>query len=208
MNYKKIYPMKRSIVKIICLFFITNHLFSQESSFNPDKLKVEYFTNKTIKDGATFNDKEGKNFKIRNSDYSKGLYIKKDKKWLKHGVWFSMYKGRVTKKEVYSEGKKNGLSESYHKNGKVQFEYNYVNNLKEGMAYQYRADGSKVHQTPYKSNKMEGQRIEYTPKGKISFKKDYKNGLRHGEVLQYTNGKLVARTQYKEDKKVGKTKFY
>ena len=203
--------MKKTVLHLLIILgtLICSPLKAQESSFDPNKLKSEYFNDKEVKDGLVFNDKKGNTFKIENSDYSKGLYVKKKEKWVKHGVWYNMSGGRVIKKQIYTYGKKNGVFEEYHKNGKVKKEYQFVNGIKQGMEYQYRDDGTKIYECPYQNDKMEGVKIEYRSNGSISSKKNYKNGEKHGESLHYNDkGKLVARSQYEFGKKVGKTQQY
>lgn len=181
----------------------------QESDFDPNKLKAEYFQDEKVKDGLIFNDNEGNSYRVKNSDYSRGVYIKKDDKWLKHGAFYSISNGRVTSKTTYSYGKKHGPYEAYHSNGKIQFEYSYQNNLKEGKWYQYRDNGTLFEECEYKNGIKEGKQITYHSNEKQQFVSTYVNGNRHGESLQYNDkGKLVARSQYNDGKKIGKTEWY
>lgn len=193
---------------LLGIVFLSFSLQAQNSNFDPYKLKAEYFKNKDVKDGLLFDDQKGNAFKIKNSEYSRGLYIKKDGKWLKHGVFYSMTKGRVRAKTMYSYGKKHGAYESYHSNGKIQFQYNNKNNLKEGKWYQYRNDGSLFEEKVFKNGQIHGTKISYHLNGEKNFVSTYVNGKKHGERLQYNNkGKLIGRSQFNMGKKVGKTQW-
>lgn len=192
---------------IIGISILSIHsVYSQESIFEPFKLKIDYFNNKNAKNGISFSDKKGNAFKIKNSNSSKGLFIKQGKKWIKHGNWYNLYNGRITRKTEYNFGKIHGTREIYHKNGKVQFEDQYVKNIKQGVSFQYREDGTKVYECPYVNGYKDGVKIEYLRNGKILFKKHFKKGKLNGEVIQYNSkGEIVAKTQYKQGKKIGKT---
>lgn len=180
----------------------------QKDDFDPNKLKAAYFKDKSVKDKLEFNDKKGNRFKVKNSEYSKGLYIKKDGKWLKHGVFYGLSSGRVTSKTIYFYGKRHGLHESYHSNGKTQFQYNYHNGIKEGKWYQYTSKGSLFEEKTYKNGVIEGTKTTYHSNGVQQFISTYVNGKRHGEVQQFNDkGRLVARSQYNMGQKVGKTQW-
>ena len=197
------------VITIGITLFFTYSVKSQETEFDPNKLKAEYFQDEKIKDGLIFSDKQANTFKIKNSDYSRGVYIKKDDKWLKHGAFYSISSGRVTSKTTYSYGKKHGPYEAYHSNGKLQFQYSFQDNLKEGKWYQYRDNGTLFEEREYKNGMKEGSQITYHSNEKKQFVSTYVNGKRHGESLQYNDeGKLVSRTQYKEGKQIGKTQWY
>ncbi len=201
---------KLSIVLLIGITLsFTYSAKGQESDFNPNELKAEYFQDQKVKDGLIFNDKKGTSYKVKNSDYSRGVYIKKDDKWLKHGAFYSISSGRVTSKTTYNYGEKHGPYESYHSNGKIQFQYSFQKNLKEGKWYQYRDDGTLSEEREYKNGMKEGTQISYHINEKKQFVSTYVNGKRHGESLQYNDeGKLVARSQYNAGKKIGKTQWY
>jgi antitoxin component YwqK of YwqJK toxin-antitoxin module len=187
------------IIGITCLFSFS--VKSQESSFDPNKLKVEFFEDAQIKDGLIFDDDKGNSYKIKNSKYSNGVYIKKNKQWLKHGVFYTLSDGRKTAMTTYYYGKKHGAHESYYKNGKTQFQYTFENNLKEGSWYQYRENGALVRMSNYKNNLKDGMQFSYHFNGKEEFVTPYVNGLKHGGQLHYNDkGKFLSSIQYEMGK--------
>lgn len=205
--------IKMKKLSIILLFGITLPFsFSaegQESEFDPNELKAEYFQNEEVKDDLLFNDKKGNSYKVNKSDNRRGVYIKKDDEWLKHGAFFNLSEGRVTRKTTYSYGKKHGPYEAYHDNGKIKFQYSYQNDLKEGKWYHYRENGNIYEECEYKNGKKEGTQITYRKNGEKMFVTTYVNDEKHGESLHYNpKGKLVARTQYKAGKQVGEKQWY
>lgn len=199
--------MKKFITLIVIYLFFTPS-WAQES-FNPNELKAEYFNNEKVKDGLIFSDDKGQDYKVKNNEYARGVYIKKDDKWLKHGVFYGLYEGRITDKTVYKFGVKHGEHESYFKDGKVQFLYYYQDGKKHGKWYQYRNNGSLAEECSYQYGKKHGQRISYHGNGTQQFVCNYVEGKIQGEKLQYNEkGKLVARSHYVDGKKVGKTEWY
>lgn len=204
--------MKKTVLNFIMIlgvliFSITLH--AQEFDFDPNKLKAEYFNDKGVKDGLVFNDKKGNTFKIKNNDYSRGLYIKHEGKWLKHGVYYEMSSGRVTSKTLFVYGEKNGEYLAYHSNGNLNFRYHFNKGIKEGKWYQYRDDGSPFEEKEFKNGVIEGTKISYHPNGLKEYVSTYVNGKRHGETLGYNKeGKLISGTKYNMGEKVGKTQWY
>ncbi len=181
----------------------------QEADFDPNALKAEYFQDEEVKDGLIINDNQGNSYRIKNSEYSRGLYVYKDDKWLKHGAFYSISSGRVTSKTTYSYGKKHGPYESYYSSGKINFQYSFQNNLKEGKWYQYREDETLFQEFDYRNGLKEGAQITYHSNGRKNFVSTYVLGKKHGESLVYNDqGKLVSRSQYDAGKKIGKTEWY
>ncbi len=181
-------------------------------SFDYTRIKPEHF--KELTDKSEFTDKDGRYFKIKNTDSQKGLYIQVTtngkSKWVKHGVFYSMREdGSVSEMVTYSFGKKEGIKESYNKKGIVTFRYYYKDNLKHGSWTQFNDKGIKVSEATYEHDLKQGKAYDYY-NGKLQFEKDYVDGKRHGEVIQYSTstGKVVARSQYNNGKKVGKTQWY
>jgi len=204
--------MKNSFINfmiVLGVLIFSSSVQAQASSFDPNLLKAEYFNDEGVKEGLVFDDKKGNTFKIKNSKYSRGLYIQHDGKWLKHGVFYSVSSGRVTSKTMYFYGKKHGEHLGYHSNGKTQFQYYYNQGKKEGKWYQYRDDGSLFEEKVYENGVIEGTKISYHSNGVKNFVSTYINGKRNGESFQYNDdGELVGKSQYNMGKKVGKTQWY
>jgi antitoxin component YwqK of YwqJK toxin-antitoxin module len=196
------------ILKLIIVFSVSTSS-AQALKFDPNKIKAEYFQDKEVKHKLEFNDKKGNSYKIYNTKYSKGLYIKKNEKWQKHGVHYTYSSGKISSKTTYLYGKKEGKYESYQSNGKVKYKCDYVKDKKDGLWQHFRDDSSIFEEIPYSKGLKEGTRIEYHRNGVKNFVTQYSNGVRDGDNLQYNNkGKLVAKTKYSRGKKLGKTIWY
>ncbi len=63
---------------VLGIIIFSNSLRAQESSFDFNNLKIEDFNDEKVQDGLVLDDEKRNTFKINNSDYSKGLYIRKD----------------------------------------------------------------------------------------------------------------------------------
>lgn len=188
--------MKISFI-LICVFFIWPTVANGQSiEFDVTKLKPSSFSDPKVINGLIFED-NNETYKVVNTDNRKGLLIKKDGRWLQHGKLFIFYKGRLTEMTTYRFGKRNGLHESYFKNGSIEFRYSYLNGQRNGKFYQYRENESLVEESEYKNGVLHGIQINYHPNGRKEFVKHYVEGKRHGEVLQYNSrGELVNRTLY------------
>lgn len=176
------------------------------------KLKPEHFDK--LQDKMQFHDKQtGQNYKVSNHEFSRGLYIEvvknKSKKWVKHGAFYTIYKGRVTQLVTYHHGDRHGVSESYNKKGIVQFRKHYVKGVQEGLWEQFNDKGEKVAECMYREGRRNGQCYDYY-EGKLEWKHDYVDGKRHGKTLQYDTrtGKLISSAQYKRGKMVGKRQWH
>mgnify|MGYP000212130832 CR=1 FL=1 len=201
--------MKTLLAVLMALAFIGSAI---AEPFDYTKIKPEHYKN--LADKSEFTDKNGEKFKIKNTNFQKGLYIQITsngrKQWKKHGVFYSIRSdGTVYEMVTYSFGKKDGLKESYNNKGIVKFRYYYKNNQKHGSWTQFNDKGVKVSEATYEYDLEQGKVYNYS-NGKLHFEKDYVDGKRHGEVLQYntSSGKLVARSQYNKGKKIGKTQWY
>jgi antitoxin component YwqK of YwqJK toxin-antitoxin module len=196
--------MKPALNMIVLAFtFLFMSIVNGQEDFDPNKLEEKFFQNEKIVNESTFTDKLGNSYKIINTEYSKGVCIKKDGNWLKHGVFFSFSGGRKTNKTTYSYGKKHGEWENYYDGIKLQFKCTYQNDLKEGTWYQYREDGAKWREKVYKNNLVEGDEFVYYPGGTIYFINKYVNDKKHGESIQYKeNGDVFSKTQYNMGVKV------
>jgi antitoxin component YwqK of YwqJK toxin-antitoxin module len=201
--------MKLKLLLLLPALFVVIHVNAQETEFDPNKLKSEYFQDKDVKDGLVFDDKKGNTYKIKNSEYNKGLYIKQGSNWLKHGAFYTYYNGKVNSKTMCKLGKREGLSEKYNSNNGIKRRCNFKNNLKNGVDQFYQDDGVLFEEKTYKNGLAEGTRTEYYSNGQEHFVTLFSNDKRHGESLQYDkNGKLLSKTEYKEGNKIGKTVYY
>lgn len=197
---------------IIFLLALSTALLAAKP-FDYGKVKPEDY--KKLKNESIVQDKSGETFKIKNTPTEKGAYIqvikKKRTKWKRHGPFYYFRKKDGTLKELitYSYGKKEGLREEYTKKGTITLTANYENNHPVGEWTQFNSKGKKTMECFYDDNgKKQGKLREYY-NGVLHFEKDYKEGKIHGEVKQYDTetGKLVAITQYKKGKKIGKTRW-
>lgn len=68
---------------------------------------------------------------------------------------------------TYHNGKRNGLSKTYHPDGKVYLEEWYVNDKKHGQVTQYYQSGVLHSETNYDSGSMHGIVIKYHKDGKL-----------------------------------------
>ena len=191
----------------LSLLFITPPLNGQHHEYDPHQLTVDDFTHAEMNDGTEFQ-REGQSYKVKNSAYAKGLYIRKDNSWLKHGLFFALYKGKITSITSYAYGKKEGYYKAFHANGKLSFKYRYKNGLKHGRWYQYAKNGALMEEKSYHNGVMNGQKITYHDNGEKAFASTYVDGKLHGDKYVYNeNGELIAKSQYEMGQKLGRTQY-
>jgi len=202
------------MIGMCCLLLSSHYASAQDAEFDPGKIKAEYYEDVAVEDKLIFDDKKGNTFKVKSSKYTRGLYIKDGDKWLKHGIFYSMSKGKVTSQTTYFMGKKHGDRRSFHSNGKVMIQYDNKEGKKHGAYYHYTDDGSLFEECIYKEGLKHGPATSYhngsgDTTGRPQFTKTYVDGKKHGEVLQFNDkGKMVGRSQYNMGKKIGKTQWY
>lgn len=220
---------KSSFILILSLFVCAD-LYGQ--SFDPTSIGADFYNDKQFEDGKIYKGSDGFEYKISISDYSRCQRIKIDKRWLRHGVCYSMSSGRVTsqtnyvkgkrhgdelsfnrksqvtRKTPYVNGKKHGTELAYHSNNQVSSEQEWQNGKKHGSYRYYSYDGSLNRKVSYKNGKKEGLDIQYhegkgSSTGHIMFETPYQDGKRHGEKKQYNaSGKLVSVEVFAEDKRI------
>jgi len=210
--------MKNGVViyTIALIMLLSGLAYGQQATIDLQALKFEDYKNAKVKNDQVFQDKSGDSYKIAITDTRRGLFIKKDGKWLKHGVFYSVSSssGKLSSQTTYIFDIKHGEYISYHANGKVNFLYNYDKGNKHGKWYQYRDDGSLTTEKEFENGTQVGYRIEYhrgseNSNGPVNFKVPYENGKMHGEKLQFNaEGILVSKTTYQNGEKIGKTEWF
>ncbi len=89
------------------------------------------------------------------------------------------YSNGKPKAEVsYKDGKKNGLSKSFDKEGKISLELPYINNKREGKSKKYYEGGQQLYQTTeYKDDLMNGMQIKYRENGDVLSEAQYEKNF-------------------------------
>ena len=129
---------------------------------------------------------------------AEGKYIGKDK----DSVWsyYSSFDGKLSMKETYQEGKREGESiklynnmivseriiyshdlrhgtwEQFYQNGKPRLMGNYVNDLREGEFMSWDANGYQSMKGYYQNGLMHGKWIYFNEKGGTEFMVEYNEG--------------------------------
>jgi len=86
----------------------------------------------------------------------------------------------------------NGVAKNYYENGKVSYEFFYVNGKRERDVKWFFSDGKICSITPYKNNKRQGIEKRFYRSGKVAAEIPYSNGNPAPGLKEYTeDGKLV-----------------
>jgi len=93
--------------------------------------------------------------------------------------------------ETFKNGKLNGKSTVYYKNGKIASETHYKDGIKDGLYKKYSENGIVLEEIPYKNNQFFGKVIYRDIHGKVISEGMYEKGLKKGIWKFYENGKLI-----------------
>ncbi len=95
----------------------------------------------------------------------------------KHGLTKTYHKNGNLKAEVnYEEGVRQGAASDYYESGKLRMEMNYVDGKKQDLARFFYEDGKLFQETIYKAGKPEGKRTQYHTNGKVKAEVVFKDG--------------------------------
>lgn len=181
---------------IIFTIIYCNVTKAQDSLFNPLKLKLDMFKNEKIKDGVIYKN-NGEEYKIINTSYEKGLKIKKNGEYVRHGVFFTTSNGNIETEIVYNFGCKISYQKYYtdgKEKGKLYETGQYKDCLKDGIWLTYNRNGDVLMSMNFKNDLKNGtSKIYSTSNGKIylSSECEWKDGLRHGSETFYGNNGRV-----------------
>lgn len=112
----------------------------------------------------------------------------------KHGKWTYYFKGskQVMSEDNYLNGKLNGESKTYFKNGVLLESKNYKDDLLEGKYQRFSEKKLLLHNLMYVNGKLNGPGEYYTSSGKIYTKGEYKDNMKIGKWPVFDkNGKEV-----------------
>lgn len=88
--------------------------------------------------------------------------------------------GKVAVEAPYKNGKLDGVFRSYYENGKVWQTVGYLDGIEEGFSVTYYENGSKKIKEVYKNGILDGATEEYYENGKLRRKLPYVKGHIHG----------------------------
>lgn len=117
----------------------------------------------------------------------------------------------VQSERTFIDGKVDGVSRTYHSNGKVETEKVYKLGIEDGYDRRYGSDGTLTLDECYKDGKRDGKWTQHLSSNlgdmvRISF---YKNGLPDGQWSEtWKDGKPEKSTTYKNDEKNGEEITY
>ena len=144
--------------------------------------------------------------------YYKNLFTKKrlvkeryivDENGVKNGLYQSYHKnGQVSETSAFKNGIKHGFCVIKHENGRVATECSYQEGCLEGDYISYYADGHKRLECTFRRDRINGTYRLFRPDGELEVLYTYLNGVKHGpcEIRQF--GEEVEKIQYQNDKVV------
>jgi uncharacterized protein len=128
----------------------------------------------------------------------------------REGEWKWFYNdGTLKELTRYENGLRQGVSELYHPNGKVQYKFSYKEDEMEGEFTGYKLHGGINETATMKAGKLDGPAKLYFADGTIRAELEYKLGKMNGELRQYTiDGKIYSKSTQLNDKSNGPASQY
>lgn len=135
--------------------------------------------------------KGGNGYKLAKAHHPKDGFITSEgplKNNMREGTWMTYHTGRDT--------------------GKIKTVTNYHNDVKTGVALEFATNGSLAKRVDYDNDVIHGVYAEYKYNRPLKYA-EYQEGKLNGVYKTfYSNGKLQQKSNYRNDKKNGKSLFY
>lgn len=129
------------------------------------------------------------------------------RKRVKNGVVESYHRnGNLEERASYKKGKLHGLLEAWYENGQLQHRCSCKDGYIDGLAEWWHINGQMSKQAHYKDGILNGLSEEWYENGQLQHRCSYKDGEADGLVeWWHENGQLWLRGHYKNDLVVGLT---
>jgi antitoxin component YwqK of YwqJK toxin-antitoxin module len=148
---------------------------------------------------SVYKDTERKIGEVRGY-YDNGLlrfqYPLKDNSF--HGIGRTWHKdGSIECQEEYVNGLRTGVKRQWYQSGKMQTEKHYKRGLLHGPSKEWYENGNFKEYRTYENGRTEGDLREWRSNGRLEYHGKYSNGLKHGYQKQWDeNGKLITEEVY------------
>ena len=102
--------------------------------------------------------------------------------------------GKLVATITMKDGKRNGITTAFYKDGNVSVESNYVNNIKSGIEKKYYENGTVYRIRQYLNGKMNGEEKRYYRNGILMTRQTYKDNMPANDLREYyRNGNLITK---------------
>jgi len=104
---------------------------------------------------------------------------------------------------TFKNGRKNGLEEIFHEDGKLASRINYMSGIKNGVLETYWPSGQLYTRLSYTAGKESGLSERFYSNGQLMFRRNYKKGVLHGLFEDFNqSGELIQTAIYENGVKV------
>ena len=115
------------------------------------------------------------------------------------GKAFKLYRNGMKNQKNYKDGKAEGLSVTWHKNGQRSAEGNFKNGKQDGLWVLWHENGKKRMKTNWKDGKEEGLQVGWYENGQKDREFNYKEGEPDGSwTVWWKNGQKQSETIWKD----------
>ena len=183
------------LFRSLLLLLLSLSFFSPIKAYtinDPYKITWEMFEDAEMGHQEEVEDKQGNVYRVFNQSYRKGLEIKVNGNWVKHGKEFGYDTSKkfIERETEFTYGKRDGLEILYHSKGKKKSEINYSEGELDGsyILYWELKGSSKVlvsKKGEYKMGKKNGVFTKYFDNGQPEWTKEFSNGKPIGQLCQW-----------------------
>lgn len=125
---------------------------------------------------------------------------------IKNGAQQSFFDstGKISKEETFLNGKLNGVSKEFNRNGDTLVYMNFKNDIRDGIQREYFPDGKRLRIVQYKNGLLDGMHLTFSEEGKPEVSLNYKEGKKHGkQTYFFSSGKEAGIEMWMMDQKDG-----
>lgn len=143
--------------------------------------------------------------------WSQGSYVIVEfKRGMYNGKYQRFHNNKLMEESSYKDGKKEGISITYHENGQQRGSVTYKNNKKNGLCISYSRNGVIEQICPYIEDKIDGIFKDFYSTGIPESEYTFKSGKREGnyKLFYYCNGTLREEGRYEADVNVYRKEYY
>ena len=109
----------------------------------------------------------------------------------------------LKKKTAFKNGRKNGLEELFHQDGKLASRIRYKDGVKDGPLEAYWPSGQLYTRVSYIAGKESGLYERFYSNGQLMIRQNYEDGVLHGVFEDFNqNGDLIQTAVYEKGVKI------
>lgn len=95
--------------------------------------------------------------------------------------------GKIYKEETFLNGKLNGITKEFNRNGDTLVYMNFKNDIRDGIQREYFPNGKPYRIVEYKNGLLDGIHLTFSESGIVEVSLNHKEGMKHGKQIFFDN---------------------